>query len=59
MSVGMMQNIELILTVGISFIVGIAYGVWLANDIKGERSEWNGSNRNTSIFTRYRATRAI
>ena len=34
MSVGMMQNIELILTVGISFGVGIAYGVWLANDIR-------------------------
>ncbi len=51
MSVGMMQNIELILTVGISFIVGIAYGVWLVNDIK-EGNESNGSNRNTSIFTR-------
>ena len=34
MSVGMMQNIELILTVGISFVVGIVYGVWLANDIR-------------------------
>lgn len=34
MSVGMMQNIELILTVGISFVVSIAYGVWLANDIR-------------------------
>ena len=36
MSVGMMQNIELILTVGISFVVGIAYGVWLANDIRNQ-----------------------
>ena len=39
MSVGMMQNIELILTVGISFIVGIAYGVWLANDIRNQSDE--------------------
>lgn len=34
MSVAMMQNMELFLTVGISFLVGIGYGVWLANDIK-------------------------
>ena len=33
MSVAMMQNMELILTVGISFLVGIGYGVWLAKDI--------------------------
>lgn len=39
MSVGMMQNIELILTVGISFVVGIAYGVWLANDIRNQSDE--------------------
>ena len=36
MSVAMMRNIELILTVGISFLVGIGYGVWLANDIRRE-----------------------
>ncbi len=34
MSIAFIQNMELILTVGISFVVGIAYGVWLANDIK-------------------------
>ena len=34
MSVAFMQNMELILTVGISFVLGIAYGVWLANDIR-------------------------
>lgn len=39
MSVGMMQNIELILTVGISFVVGIAYGVWLVNDIRNQSDE--------------------
>ena len=39
MSVGMMQNMELILTVGISFLVGIGYGVWLANDIRVEMED--------------------
>ena len=39
MSVGMMQNMELILTVGISFLVGIGYGVWLANDIREEMED--------------------
>lgn len=38
MSVAFVQNMELILTVGISFIVGIAYGVWLANDIRDEQN---------------------
>ena len=33
MSVAFMQNMELILTVGVSFVLGIAYGVWLANEI--------------------------
>jgi len=36
MSVAFMQNMELILTVGVSFVLGIAYGVWLANDIREE-----------------------
>ena len=36
MSVAFMQNMELILTVGVSFVVGIVYGVWLANDIREE-----------------------
>ena len=36
MSVAMMQNLELIFTVGISFLVGIGYGVWLANNIREE-----------------------
>lgn len=36
MSVAFMQNMELILTVGVSFVVGIVYGVWLANDIRKE-----------------------
>ena len=36
MSVAFMQNMELILTVGVSFVLGIAYGVWLANDIRKE-----------------------
>ena len=36
MSVAFMQNMEMILTVGISFVLGIAYGVWLANDIRKE-----------------------
>lgn len=36
MSVAFMQNIELILTVGVSFVLGIAYGIWLANDIRKE-----------------------
>lgn len=31
-----MQNMELILTVGVSFVLGIAYGVWLANEIREE-----------------------
>ncbi len=39
MSVAMMQNMELILTVAISFIVGIGYGVWLANDIREEMKD--------------------
>lgn len=39
MSVSMMQNIELILTVGISFVVGIAYDVWLVNDIRNQSDE--------------------
>lgn len=39
MSVAMMQNMELILTVGISFLVGIGYGVWLANDIRREMED--------------------
>ena len=39
MSVAMMQNMELILTVGISFLVGIGYGVWLANDIREEMED--------------------
>lgn len=39
MSVAMMQNMELILTVGISFLVGIGYGVWLANDIRNQSDE--------------------
>ena len=39
MSVAMMQNMELILTVGISFLVGIGYGVWLANDIRKEMED--------------------
>lgn len=39
MSVAMMQNMELILTVGISFLVGICYGVWLANDIRREMED--------------------
>lgn len=38
MSVAFVQNMELILTVGISFIVGITYGVWLANDIRDEQN---------------------
>lgn len=38
MSVAFVQNMELILTVGISFIVGIAYGVWLSNDIREEQN---------------------
>lgn len=38
MSVAFMQNIELILTVGLSFIVGIGYGVWLSNDIRDEQN---------------------
>lgn len=38
MSVAFVQNMELILTVGISFIVGIAYGVWLSNDIRDEQN---------------------
>ena len=36
MSVAFMQTMELILTVGVSFVLGIAYGVWLANDIREE-----------------------
>lgn len=36
MSVAFIQNMELILTVGLSFIIGIGYGVWLANDIRDE-----------------------
>lgn len=36
MSIAFMQNMELILTVGVSFVLGIAYGVWLANDIREE-----------------------
>lgn len=36
MSVAFMQNMELILTVGVSFVVGIVYGVWLANNIRKE-----------------------
>ena len=39
MSVAFMQNMELILTVGLSFIVGIGYGVWLANDIRREMED--------------------
>lgn len=39
MSVAMMQNMELILTVGISFLVGIGYGVWLANDIREDMED--------------------
>ena len=38
MSVAFVQNMELILTVGLSFLVGIGYGVWLSNDI---RNEWD------------------
>ena len=34
MSVAFVENMELIFTVGLSFIVGIGYGVWLANDIR-------------------------
>ena len=36
MSVAFVENMELIFTVGLSFIVGIGYGVWLANDIRDE-----------------------
>ena len=36
MSVAFIQNMELILTVGLSFIVGIGYGVWLAKNIRDE-----------------------
>ena len=36
MSVAFIQNMELILTVGLSFIVGIGYGVWLSNNIRDE-----------------------
>ena len=36
MSVAFMQNMELILTVGVSFVLGIVYGVWLANEIREE-----------------------
>ena len=36
MSVAFMQNMEFILTVGISFVLGIVYGVWLADDIRKE-----------------------
>ena len=39
MSVAFVQNMELILTVGISFVVGIAYGVWMANDIRNQSDE--------------------
>lgn len=39
MSVAMMQNLELILTVGISFFIGTVYGVWLANDIREEMED--------------------
>ena len=38
MNVAFVQNMELILTVGISFIVGIAYGVWLSNDNRDEQN---------------------
>lgn len=34
MNVAFLQNMELILTVGVSFLVGIGYGVWLVNDIR-------------------------
>ena len=38
MSVAFVQNMELILTVGLSFIIGICYGVWLSNDIREEQN---------------------
>ena len=38
MSVAFVENMELIFTVGLSFIVGIGYGVWLANDIRDEQN---------------------
>ena len=34
MSIAFLKNMELILTVVISFLVGIGYGVWMANDIR-------------------------
>ena len=38
MSVAFVQNMELIFTVGLSFLVGITYGVWLSNDIREEQN---------------------
>ena len=38
MSVAFVQNMELIFTVGLSFLVGIGYGVWLSNDIREEQN---------------------